>query len=245
MIEFRDVSFQYSKKRLVIENLNLSIPTDEVHGLLGHNGAGKTTLFRLILGIINPISGFVRIDNELPQRYKVHMSYMPETNGIYEKLTVAQNIEFRARAAKMKQGDIIGRTNELLTALFLEERKNDLAGTLSNGLKKRLGLACAVVYHPKLLLLDEPTNGIDPESMEVLLLILQQIKKTGTGLLVSSHNLDFVEELADSVSIIENGQLVFSNNLDNTYESVKNLYFSELKKYREGSYATRDLYNNA
>ena len=243
MIKYNELYFRYRKKNpQILIGITFNINQGDVHGVLGHNGAGKTTLLRLTSGIIYPTKGEILIDNKVPEQFKRYMAYMPESNGIYDKLTALQNLKFRASLSNTNKKEINQKSEEFLVLLGLIDRRNDLVGIWSNGMKKRLALACALVGSPKLLLLDEPTNGIDPESLEVLISIIKHTQRLGATMMISSHNLDFINEIGNSISIIEKGTLVYNDQIDTNKCKVKDIYFNQLNKFRKDN---KDERNNS
>jgi ABC-type multidrug transport system ATPase subunit len=224
MVKFEHVTFAYNKAP-VIEDLTLHIPQGQVLGLLGHNGAGKTTTLRLILGLVRPRSGRIQVGGLTPgdpNMPRALVSYMPELNGVYEKLSGFQNLEFRARAARVDTPQIRPRSEKLLEQLGLLSRGREKAGFWSKGMKQRLSLACTLICQPRLLLLDEPTNGLDPESLSIVIHMLQNVKHT--SIVLSSHDLNSVCKICDHVAILQNGQLVHTDVLQGTAEALQQTY---------------------
>lgn len=206
MIICKDINFSYKKKNNVINDLSFDIKRGQAYGILGHNGAGKSTIFKLVLGILKPTNGTITLKSE---EIECSMSYMPENGGIYEKLTAIQNLKFRARISKLSEYEIENKIEELLKKLKLINRANEPVSGWSNGMKKRLSLACALISEPSILFLDEPTNGIDPESLMIVIDVLKKLNKDGTTLLIISHNLDFVKKVTDKILIMQSGRLIY------------------------------------
>jgi len=234
MVTFERVTFSYNKKAQAIEDVTMHIPRGQTLGLLGHNGAGKTTTLRLILGLLRPQSGRVKVSGLMPGNPNIPralVSYMPELNGIYEKLTGFQNLEFRARAAKVDPTQIHPRSKKLLDQLGLIERGHEKAGFWSKGMKQRLSLACALICQPRLLLLDEPTNGLDPESLSIVIQILQKVQDKDTSIVLSSHDLNSVRKICDHITILQNGRLIHTGVLEGKAELLQETY---LKLTAEG-----------
>jgi len=234
MVIFEQVTFSYNNKIQAVENVTMRISQGQTLGLLGHNGAGKTTTFRLILGLLRPQSGNVKVDGLKPENPKMPrglVSYMPELNGIYEKLTGFQNLEFRARAAKMDRKQILPRSKNLLDRLGLLKRSHEKAGYWSKGMKQRLSLACALICQPRILLLDEPTNGLDPESLSIVIQILQEIQDKETAIILSSHDLNSVCKICDHIAILQNGSLIHTGVLEGKADLLQETY---LKLTAEG-----------
>lgn len=216
MITYKNVSFQYSKNNDVINDLNLHIKEGSIHGVLGHNGAGKTTLFRLTLGLLKPQKGKILLGTN-------DISYMPTDNGLYEKLTGFQNIEFRAKIFKVSPSVLNTEANLLLKQLRILRRANESVLKWSTGMKKRLALACALIANPKILILDEPTNGIDPESLNIVVNMLKKINEKGVTILLSSQDLNFISKVCNYISIIQDGSLVYENSI-NVNKNIEDIY---------------------
>lgn len=216
MITYKNVSFYYSKNNYVINNLNLYVKKGNIHGIIGHNGAGKTTLFRLTLGLLKPQKGKIMLKTN-------DISYMPPDNGLYQKLTAFQNIEFRARIFKISPKIFKPEANSLLKQLHILKRSNELVLKWSTGMKKRLALACTLIANPKILVLDEPTNGIDPESLNIVVNMLKRINEKGVTILLSSQDLNFISKVCNYISIIQNGNLVYENSID-TNKNIEDTY---------------------
>lgn len=226
MINFNNVTFSYNNKVDTIYKLNLNIKPNQIFGLLGHNGAGKTTIFRLIVGVLKPKSGDIQIDEKITSDFRKNVSYMPEGNSIYEKLTAMENLKFRARVAKLPNHEIDEKSKEVLTTLKLIKRANDKSAHYSNGMKKRLALACALISKPKILLLDEPTNAIDPESVDIIIKLLKKLNAEGTTIIFSTHDLNLINELCTNIAIINEGETAFCGELNKIPNELKEFYIS-------------------
>jgi ABC-2 type transport system ATP-binding protein len=166
----------------------------EILGVLGSDGAGKTTLLRMIAGQLRPSSGAVFIDgcNTVTQRnaVKSRIGYMPQRFGLYQDLTVSENIEFFMDIYGVTGAERIRRRGQYLGFSNLLPFTDRLAGDLSGGMKQKLGLACVLVHEPALLILDEPTNGVDPVSRREFWSILGRMKQNGMTLIVSTAYMD-------------------------------------------------------
>jgi len=225
MINVENVVFFYRKNRLIFNNFTLIVPKHCIMGLLGHNGAGKTTLLRLIVGILKPYKGTVKINGknnkQLPRNF---ISYMPEVGGIYENLTLYENLVFRARTAMVYNNDFKYKAEQLLQELNLSDLRNEKAAYLSNGMKKRLLLACNLIIEPKIILLDEPTVGIDPESLDIIIELLRKYNKNETTIIISSHDMNTIQDLCSNITILREGKIMFEGFIENI-KSIKDLYF--------------------
>ena len=210
-----------------LEDVSLDIPEGQFLGLLGHNGAGKTTALRLMLGLLRPQAGHIKVGGYVPgspSAPRTLVSYMPELVGVYEMLTGFQNLEFRARAAQVEPAEIRPRSKALLKRLGLLKRGSEKVGYWSKGMKQRLSLACTLVCHPRILLLDEPTNGLDPESLSIILEILRRANAEGTTIIMSSHDLHSVRRVCTHIAIIQNGHIIHTGALDGNIESLEKMY---------------------
>ena len=153
---------------VAVAGLSLTVDRAEIFGLVGPDGAGKTTTIRMLAGVMRPDQGRITIDDvdvlADPEAAKRHVSYMPQRFGLYEDLTVEENISFYADLFEVPRRLREERAGRLLAASGMENFRNFRAGQLSGGMKQKLGLTCALVHTPKILLLDEPTTGVDPVS---------------------------------------------------------------------------------
>jgi ABC-2 type transport system ATP-binding protein len=155
---------QYNGKT-VVNNLNLKINRGEIFGLLGPNGAGKSTIILMMLGLTEPTSGTIRVadfnSTKQPINVKKITGYLPEKLGFYEDLTARQNLKYTAELNSMPSREVESKIQEVLEIVGLEKNKNQLVGTFSKGMKKRLGIADVLIKDPQLAILDEPTEGLD------------------------------------------------------------------------------------
>lgn len=194
-----------------VESLDLEVKRGELFGLVGPDGAGKTTTMRMLAGIMDPTSGCAWVDGisivEDPEGVKEHLAYMPQRFGLYQDLTVIENLIFYADLFRVPKRVRPERTEKLLGFSRLSPFKDRLAGALSGGMKQKLGLACALIHSPRVLLLDEPTNGVDPVSRRDFWKILYELLKEGISILVSTAYLDEAER-TNRVGLMHQGKLV-------------------------------------
>ena len=190
-VEVDKVSFSYDKLK-ALDELSLQVPTGISFGLLGPNGAGKTTLIRLLVGLLKPKSGSVRVMGQRPSRQMAHLiGYMPQLHSIYAELSVRQNVDFFARIYHLDdRQERANRVEETIKLVNLWERRDDAVLKLSGGMKQRVSLACAIVHNPPLLLLDEPTVGLDPELRVSFWEHFTGLTKQGITIIISSHTMD-------------------------------------------------------
>jgi ABC-2 type transport system ATP-binding protein len=196
---------------VAVEGLDLEIAPGELFGVVGPDGAGKTTLLRMLAGVLAPSGGDAWILGESvaadPERAKPHTAYMPQRFGLYEDLTVAENLAFYADLYRVPKADRPERLERLYRFSRLDEFRDRLAGNLSGGMKQKLALSCALIHQPKLLLLDEPTFGVDPISRRDLWLILHEMVDEGVTVVVSTSYLDEAER-CDRVALLSEGRLL-------------------------------------
>ena len=179
---------------VAVDALDLTINRGEVFGLLGPNGSGKTTTIRMLCGLMEPTSGGAQVAGvdvtTDPEGVRRRIGYMSQRFGLYDDLTVQENLRFYASVYGLRGSARSERIVEQLRDLGLEERKNQLAGTLSGGWKQRLALACATSHKPEVLFLDEPTAGVDPASRRLFWDWIYTLAKAGTTILVTTHYMD-------------------------------------------------------
>jgi len=195
-----------------VDGLTFDVQPGEIFGLVGPDGAGKTTTMRILAGVLAPdggkaiVAGFdVGSD---PEGAKHELSYMPQRFGLYEDLTVDENIRFYADLFGVKRAQREARAAELLTAAGLVEFRDRIAGKLSGGMKQKLGLICALIHRPRVVLLDEPTNGVDPVSRRDFWSILYGLVSEGVSILTSTSYLDEAER-CHRVGLIHKGRMLF------------------------------------
>ena len=196
---------------VAVEGLDLDVAPGELFGIVGPDGAGKTTTLRMLAGVLPPSAGDAWILGESiaadPERAKPHTAYMPQRFGLYEDLTVAENLAFYADLYRVPKADRPDRLERLYRFSRLDEFKDRLAGNLSGGMKQKLALSCALIHQPRLLLLDEPTFGVDPISRRDLWLILHEMVDEGVTVVVSTSYLDEAER-CDRVALLSEGRLL-------------------------------------
>lgn len=193
-----------------LSGVNLSAPYGQITALVGPNGAGKTTLLLILASLLKPDRGEVRVAGADPMRHpyqvRAAMGWMPDTFGVYDQLTVFEYLRFFAKAHRLPDNIAEDRIAELLTLVHLAEYAPRPVHVLSRGQKQRLALARALVHRPRVLLLDEPASGLDPRSRVELRDVLRDLASQGTAVLVSSHILTELGEIADRVVFVTGGR---------------------------------------
>jgi len=207
MIEVSDLHRSF-RKREVLDGLTFSVRPGEVLGLIGPNGSGKSTAIRCITGILQPESGTVKISGhdvfDRPALAKKQLAYLPDNPALFETLTSWEHVELSARIFGVK--DYKKRADELFEEFELVEKKTSLAIELSRGMRQRLSLICALIHDPKIFVLDEPMLGLDPKGIRLINETLVREAKKGAAVIISSHLLALLEEVATHVLILRGGK---------------------------------------
>ena len=202
------VNKSFGTKR-VIENLDLSIPKGEVFGFLGPNGAGKTTTMRMILDIIRPDRGQITWQDKIVSLATARsFGYLPEERGLYPKMMIADQMNFFARLRGLSKAEAEKRIGYWSERFQLGDLVKKKANELSKGNQQKIQFIIAILHQPDLLILDEPFSGLDPVNVELLKTAFRDLAKEGRTILFSSHRMDHIEELCDSLCIIKAGRLI-------------------------------------
>ena len=201
-----------------VDGLSFDVHAGEIFGLVGPDGAGKTTTLRMLAGIMPMDAGKARVAGfdvtRDPEGAKHGLSYMPQRFGLYEDLTVDENIRFYADLFGVKRAERAERSTQLLQAAGMSEFRARLAGKLSGGMKQKLGLVCALIHKPKVILLDEPTTGVDPVSRRDFWRILYELAAEGVAILTSTAYLDEAER-CHRVLLLHQGKVLFCDTPEN------------------------------
>ena len=228
IIQTNHVTKKY-KKAYAVKDLSMSVRKNSVYGLLGPNGAGKSTLLKMITGIIRPTSGELFFNNHRWTRKDLlSIGSLIESPPLYENLTAFENLKVRATLLGIEQK----RCLEVLKTMDLVNAANKKASDFSLGMKQRLGIALALLPKPQLLVLDEPTNGLDPFGIEELRKMIRSFAASGISVIISSHILSEVQQVADDVGIIYNGSLLYQDAID-ADEDLEQLFMDIIRKERE------------
>jgi ABC-2 type transport system ATP-binding protein len=211
MIEYREVSRQFGSLK-ALDGVSFTVPTGKIYGLLGHNGAGKTTALRIAIGLTHPSSGRVRLSDvdvqEDPIRAKAVAGFLPDSPSYYPHMSGDSFLAFLGRARGLPEERWAARRDALLARLGLDGARHARLADYSFGMLRKIALAGALLHEPPHLLLDEPTAGLDPMSVRALKDLMLEEAARGATILVSSHDLDAVAEVADRLGIIHRGRLV-------------------------------------
>lgn len=217
-----DLTKKY-KKHTSVDGLNLRIRCGEIYGFLGPNGAGKTTTIRMLLGLIKPTKGNIEIFGQNLNKNRLQIlqriGSLVESPTYYGNLTGYENLE----AVRRLRGLPEQRVNEVLETVRLSKVANRLTKEYSLGMKQRLGIAVALLSSPDLLILDEPTNGLDPSGIQEIRELIKELPKSGMSVIVSSHLLSEIDQMATQVGIINNGKMIFQDSIASLHQKRKPL----------------------
>lgn len=228
ILKTNNLSKKY-KKTYAVKDLSISVRKNSVYGLLGPNGAGKSTLLKMITGINRPTSGEILFNSHgWTRKDLLNIGSLIESPPLYENLTALENLEVRA----ILLGIPLKSCSEVLEKMDLMDAKNKKASDFSLGMKQRLGIALALLNNPKLLVLDEPTNGLDPFGIEELRKMIRSLADSGISIIISSHILSEIQQVADDVGIIYNGTLLYQDTI-HANENLEQLFMDIIRKERE------------
>ena len=240
-IELKNISKKY-KTTMALDGLNMTVPQGMVYGLLGRNGAGKTTTIQIIMGLVKPDTGSINVLGKDSTKNRVYVlrntGAIIESPGLYRNLNARQNLEITA--------DLLGvdkkRIDEVLEMVGLPNVGKKKVRGFSTGMKQRLGIANALIHSPKILILDEPTNGLDPEGVNQLRALIKNLSdQLHITVIMSSHILSEVQQLADFVGIINKGKMVEQFSMNELDISGQNYLLLEVDKLRDAAEILKEM----
>jgi ABC-2 type transport system ATP-binding protein len=237
LLEFDGLSRRFGKVT-ALDDLSFSVPSGHVVGFLGPNGAGKTTTMRAVFGLTDLDAGSVRWEGmPVGPAERRRFGYMPEERGLYPNMLVAEQIDYLGRLHGMDAAAAGSATTRWLERLEVADRATNKVEALSHGNQQRVQLAAALVHDPEVLVLDEPLAGLDPTGIDAIGEVLVEQARSGRGVLFSSHQLDLVEDLCESVIIIDHGRLVASGAVDELATSGARRLVVRVEGDRQGAWA--------
>ena len=235
MVSVNHVSMSFNQVE-ALKDISFNVAAGTIFGLVGSDGAGKSTLLRLIATMIKPARGEIYVDgfNVVAERRKVKniIGYMPQRFGLYQDLTVEENMEFFMDIFNIPRSERKKRKEKYLGFSNLLSFVNRATGNLSGGMKQKLGLACVLVHEPKVLILDEPTNGVDPVSRREFWEILESMKKEGMTVLVSTAYLD-EGELCDELALMHRAVIITAaspNKMRGDFENLEEAMIARIQE---------------
>ena len=227
ILETKELTKKFGRQKAV-DNLSLQIEKNSVYGLLGPNGAGKSTTLKMITGMLHKTSGEILFEDKSWSRADLEkIGALIEMPPLYDNLTAWENLKVRTLLLGLPDS----RIKEVLEIVDLKNTGKKKSGQFSIGMKQRLGIAIALLNHPRLLILDEPTNGLDPLGIQELRDLIKSFPEQGITVILSSHILAEVEQIADHIGIINNGRLEYQNAI-NHQENLEELFMNVVKKGR-------------
>ena len=253
IIECKNISKSFGAK-VALQDINLAIPEGKIFGLLGPNGAGKTTLIRIINRITIPGGGEVLFNGRpITQRDVEKIGYMPEERGLYRKMKVGEQAMYLARLKGMSAGDAQAELKKWFIRFGIEDWWNRKVEELSKGMAQKVQFITTVVHKPGLMILDEPFSGFDPVNAELIRQEILRLKAEGATIILSTHNMESVEELCDEIALINRSHLVITggveeirrkygnNDIELVYEDAGGIHTEVLPKETDGA-STLELY---
>lgn len=212
-VEVNRIVKSYADK-VAVDDLSFSVAQNEIFGLIGPNGAGKTTTIRMMMDIIKPDFGQIAIFGEkLSESSKNKLGYLPEERGLYRKLGVIDSIIYLASLKGMEKHSAEVKADELLNKTGMLSNKNKKIEDLSRGMSQIIQFIVTIIHDPELVILDEPFSGLDPVNTELLKQMLLDLRNQGKAVILSTHQMNQVEELCDRILMINNGRAVLYGNL--------------------------------
>lgn len=206
---------------VAIEDISISVPTGSIFGLLGPNGAGKTTFIRIINQITGPDTGSLWFNGErLEQKHLSQIGYLPEERGLYKKMKVGEQVLYLCQLKGLSKKDALRKLKYWFEKFGIEAWWNKKVEELSKGMAQKVQFIITVLHEPKLLILDEPFSGFDPINTNLIKSEILELKKKGTTIIFSTHNMGSVEELCDHIALINNARVI----LEGEVKEVRNRF---------------------
>lgn len=228
ILTVKDLSKTYKNGRKALDHLNFTVTKGEILGFLGPNEAGKSTTINILSILLKADEGQVIYFNNdhLPLKtIKQHLGIVPQELAIYEDISAFDNVKFFASLYGVKKAEMKDRVIKALRKVGLEERAHDKAATFSGGMKRRLNIACAIAHDPQLIIFDEPTVGIDPQSRNHILESIEALRDEGATVIYTTHYMEEVQQLCDRVIIMDGGEVLLNDRLDNILKAYSNVKY--------------------
>lgn len=233
-IQIENITKRYkSAQEDSLSNVNLQINQSDVFGLLGPNGAGKTTLISILCGIISPSQGsvnyYIQGESVSESERRTRVGFVPQEYAFYLELSARQNLDYFGAMYNLSKSELTPRIEELFDALGLSKSADKKVGTFSGGMKRRVNLAIGLIHKPAILFLDEPTVGVDVQSKNAIIKYLEEINRTGTTIVYTSHHMSEAEEFCNRIALIDHGKVIVEGDLqgllvENETSSLQSLF---------------------
>lgn len=225
MISIRNIVKQYANHR-ALDNVSIEIEKGKVFGLLGPNGAGKTSLIRIINQITAPDSGEILFNGEkLNQSHVERIGYLPEERGLYKKMKIGEQVLYLAQLKGLSRDEALRRIKYWFEKMEMQDWWNKTVEDLSKGMQQKVQFVATVLHEPELLILDEPFTGFDPVNVEIIKNEILELNRKGATIIFSTHRMESVEELCDSIALLNFGHKI----LEGKVKTIRN-------NYRNGTY---------
>jgi len=224
LLELNNIVKQY-QDTLAVNNVSLEVPHQTIFGLLGPNGAGKTTLIRIITDIIKADSGEIRLEGSDKAIDRIrNIGYMPEERGLYKKMKVGEQLMYLSRLKDLSDSRAKEQLKYWLNKFDINDWWGKQIGELSKGMQQKIQFIATVIHDPKLIILDEPFSGLDPINANLIREEIFELKEKGATIIFSTHRMEQVEEICESIALIHKGEKILSGEL----QSIKNKYKEHL-----------------
>lgn len=237
----KDLSKSFASKKVVNE-INYTFENG-VYGLLGANGAGKTTFMKMLSGLLQPSTGSILIDkinkNTMGEMYYDLIGYLPQEYGYYPEFTAINYLKYIATIKGINKNGIQKRVNEVLSIVSLESNKNVKIKTFSGGMKRRLGIAQAIINNPKILILDEPTAGLDPKERNKFRNLLSELSENRI-ILLSTHIVSDIESIARNILIMKEGNIISKGSVEELLKAINNFVWKVNLPYNEADQVVKE-----
>ena len=224
--------------RTALDGVSFDVPQGSVFGLLGPNGAGKTTLIRIVNQILQADGGSVLLDGKpIGRENSQLMGYLPEERGLYKKMRVEEQLLYLARLKGLEKKEALAAMDEWMGRLAMDEWRKRKVGELSKGMQQKVQFVATVMHRPKLLIFDEPFSGFDPVNAEDLKREIAHLRAGGATIVLSSHNMESVEEMCDRMVLLDHGKVLLNDrvaDIKNRFEgrALKDIFIEQIKKTR-------------
>jgi len=233
LIETSHLVKRYGDK-LAVDDVSFQVNAGEIFGFLGPNGAGKTTTIKMIVGLLRPTAGTLKVGGydvvAQPSQAKAACGFVPDEPNLYAKLTGRELLRFVGDLYGLDRAQVARRSEELLRLFGLSEAAGETTDSYSHGMKQKTSLAAALVHDPKVLILDEPTVGLDPKSARLIKDILRQMAERGAAVMLSTHILEIAQNMCDRIAIINQGKIIASGTME------------ELRQLGQGESSLEDIF---
>jgi len=235
-VEVKELSKSYGSL-VAVDHISFEVKGKEIFGLLGPNGAGKTTTIRMICGMLRPTSGTAIIAgfdvSQKPQEVKRRIGLVPDISNLFGELSARVNLEFMGKLYGLDKKTRRERIDQVLELFHLKERQNDPVKYYSKGMHRRLTIAAALIHQPEILVMDEPTSGLDAQAARLVREITIDLNKEGRAILLTTHQIDEADRLAQRVGIIDRGHLIALNTPEQIKNSAEGMHALEIKILNE------------